>query len=149
MISEDDFLYLLDWAASECTRRDSGAASVPLMFRAWAWVWPDRVELWKASQPRLAEILKLGHLVDPNNSRDLWREPRRQSQRTIAPRMKDLVDSWASSASDDWHRRFEEIPPFERGNLRVGSILWNAHRGSLAPSELARSPDFPWSGVSR
>lgn len=139
------------WAANEAEHQNSGALSVVWLIDGWYFLWPNRAEYWnEVGGPTIKEIQILGSLVEPRtNVVDSFRTTnvlvgerfsKTTPWREIPRQMELLVAAWPDLESDVWYEEFEKIHPFADGNGRVGSLLWNAHRGSLENLEVP--PDF-------
>lgn len=171
--SSDTFTFHdIQWAAEECTRQRSGEMSVARLIEALAYA--RKVIAQRGLL--LGDIAFLGWLVEPSknhcptgSSKGLWRRVKvtiggvvpLPPPEKLDRKMELLYEAWEPGAkgqrigedyigsklnADQWYREFEEIHPFVDGNGRVGSILWNLHRGTLDKPEAP--PDF-WAESNR
>lgn len=152
-MNQTEVTRLVRWASAEAARQKSGENSVAWMIDGWDFIYPNRADFWKETGgPTIAEIRVLGSLVEPrtNPSHSFrgdnvlvgLRYAKTAPWREVPRLMKALVAAWNNLTADEWYKAFQEIHPFLDGNGRVGSILWNAHRGSLDPDKLEAPPEF-------
>lgn len=162
----------IQWAAEECTRQRSGEMSVARLIEALAYA--RKVIAQRGLL--LGDIAFLGWLVEPSknhcptgSSKGLWRRVKVTIGGVIPlpppegldRKMELLYEAWEpggrgtvlgqpyleqSLSADQWYKEFEEIHPFVDGNGRVGSILWNLHRGTLDKPE---APPDLWAESNR
>lgn len=145
-------LHDIDWAAGECARQNSGEWSVQKLLVA-LWQLREQGDIPR-DQISKDDIWRLGYLVHPANrfgDEAAWRKRQVFVERDgglhefsgpdqLDRLMEKLIEAWGTLSADEWYRNFEEIHPFLDGNGRVGSLLWNLHRGSLG--RLQTPPDF-------
>ena len=125
----------------ECARQRSGELSVAWLLDAWAYA-AHRLR----ADPTYADLMEIGRLVEPKVNRygtrrgDVRIEGRKKVSPALIERdLRNLVLAWRALSADEWLLEFDDIQPFEDGNVRVGGVLWNWRHNTL-PSPLPTPP---------
>lgn len=126
------------FCALECSLQESGENSVANMCIAF-----DHVESLcpSAKDLTLLDILTLGKLVEPYKNVHGFRkvpvffgkDPTRQAIPAdhINAALQSLLDHGTKLTNTEWYTEFEKIHPFNDGNGRVGTILFNFRANTL------------------
>jgi Fic/DOC family len=126
------------FCAVECNYQETGPLSVANMCEAleFAYDYPT------ISPITLDFVRKLGVLVEPVKNEFGFRlmpvyfrnDPTRQAldARLIHNALTQLVVYGQELSAEEGYREFQKIHPFNDGNGRVGAILYNIWRGTIA-----------------
>jgi len=138
----------IKWAASECERQRSGEKSVYWLCSALDWLRESR-DCYNIFITKL-EIKKLGIIVEPSQNFHGFRTlpitiKGQVNQPCDFERVLEMLcDSYEETqmTPDEFYYNFQTIHPFNDGNGRVGSLIWNLLRGDI-PKGLGQSLKVP------
>lgn len=128
-------LAVIQWAAEECKRQRSGELSVSWMLQAWNHAMrADRLGFITEN-----DILHMAKFIEPEVNAKGWRTvdvrvgyDAKGPWEEVPRQMVLYLDALAGLGPEEAYRNFEEIHPLRDGNGRVGSLIFNWLRGSLA-----------------
>lgn len=148
-------LDVVSWLALECERQRSGERSVSWMARAWLYALgrargraAGRHGVGQGpSEITLPHVLTLGSLVEPQKNAlgvrrvRVWvgRDEKLAPER-VAVALEELLACQGGLSPEEFYARYEDVHPFEDGNGRTGSLLYNWLRGTLDAPE--HPPDW-------
>ena len=140
----------IDWAANECLRQRTGPIEVVHLCRALDYLrCMVNITGEPIVKPTLDLVVTLGKLIEPQqNARGIRTLPIQIKGFTNHPvdlphRVEHLGSHYFNTpdmTADEWYFRFEVIHPFNDGNGRVGSLIWNMLNFSL--DDLRVPPQF-------
>jgi hypothetical protein len=123
------------WACFEVERQNDPHSYIPNMLDAWYYA---KQLAWGKDYPNIADILTIAYLIKPElNVRGVRKVNvsvgynQKMDWHGVPRALTNLVEMGKDLSPTDWYREFEEIHPFQDGNGRTGSILWNWLRGTL------------------
>ena len=137
---------VVQWAAQECDRQKSGELSVANLCSAWVYLstYPSKFFDYTL-------ILTLGQFVEPDvNARGYRTLPVHfangdiVSAANIDVQIYNLCEYSHVMTPVQWYIEFEKVHPFQDGNGRVGSLMYNFLSGTLnepiAPPDVFSDP---------
>lgn len=139
-------LPVVQWAAEECDRQKSGELSVAHLCEAWVYLSTCPSKFFDSEL-----IITLGQLVEPvANARGYRTLPVHFTNghvvdaSNIPHQINNLCEYSNVLTPLDWYIEFEKTHPFQDGNGRVGSLMYNFLLGTLnepiAPPDVFADP---------
>ena len=136
--------HLVDWAASECARQQSGELSVARMIEATTLFNDSEDVEW------IPLILEIATIIEPSKNENGFRvQPitisTTQEVRPVLD-FERLLTNLCDAASEMWispeefYQEFEQLHPFNDGNGRLGAILYNYFLGKDSESLVVPPP---------
>lgn len=137
---------VVQWAAQECDRQKSGELSVANLCEAWIYLATRPSKFFDSALIRI-----LGCFVDPvANSKGYRTLPVHFANGQVvgASNIPHQIDNLCEYSNVllplEWYIEFEKVHPFQDGNGRVGSLMYNFLSGTLnepiAPPDVFSDP---------
>lgn len=128
-------LQTVEWAAHECKRQHVGPERVPGMLQAWARAKQVGTSFSWADVAFMGSEVEYRNAKNPNGIRTTpvsFPDGSFGPNAASVPRaIETLFAHGDRTDPDGFVKEFLDIHPFEDGNGRVASILWNVLSGTL------------------